>query len=72
MYIFVNFLIIKESNWNAPRMPSESLDCRSNAARMQFECPDQDARKHLDCRLNIFRYSRYLKTNFSTGNAIAL
>ena len=31
------FSVIKESNWNALRMPSESLDCPSIAARMRLE-----------------------------------
>ena len=62
------FLVLKESNWNALRMPSESLDCRSNAARIQLERPDQKKknvpnapRMHLDCRRNLLWYSRYLK-----------
>ena len=31
------FSVLKESNWNALRMPSESLDCPSIAARMRLE-----------------------------------
>ena len=73
MGIYLIFSVIKESNWNALRMPSESgtLDC-SNAARMQFDCPDyqkkndpNSPRMHLECRRNLFRYSRYL--NKPTG-----
>ena len=49
------FSIRKESSWNALRMPSESLDCRSYAARMQLECLDQDdARMHSNA-VGIFR-----------------
>ena len=32
--------VLKEPNKNALRMLSKSLDCRSNAARIQLERPD--------------------------------
>ena len=56
MGIYLIFSVIKESNWNALRMPSESLDCRTIAARVQVESPDQRARMsrmHLECRRNL-------------------
>ena len=53
-------------------MPSESVDCRSIAARMQFECPDQDARMHLECRRNLFRSSWYLIIHFECRRNLRL
>ena len=38
--IYFDISVLKEPNKNALRMLSKSLDCRSNAVRIQLERPD--------------------------------
>ena len=49
------FSVPKESNWNALRMPSESLDCRSNAAQMRLECSSNVPTRMHECISNAAR-----------------
>ena len=54
------FLVLKESNWNALRMTPESLDCRSNAARMRLECRSNVPTRMQECTSNAVRIFRLL------------